>query len=88
MINLDKLACKITGRRFRFHATLKYTPDSDNGNTNVTKVVEFSCDTRNPKTMSREVKKLYGGDMISKLPKYLLKNGHLEISQISYLGFY
>ena len=88
MKSFDSILCKITGRRFQFHATLKYTPDNKNGRENVTQHISFSCTKRCSKTMYREVKKHYAKSFFKSIPRYLLKNGKFEIESISYLGFF
>lgn len=88
MISFDKFLCILTGRKFQFHATLRYTPDPKNGAICVTRVISFSCKQRCSKTLYRDIRKSYGGSFFSTMPKHMLKNGVFEIVSISYLGFF
>lgn len=87
-MRLEKLLCKITKRRFYFSAQIRYIPDTKNANTYVSREILFGLDSRDASSLLRTVRKAYGPKLIAGVPKYLLKNGKVEIKNLNYIGWF
>lgn len=87
-ISLDKLLCKLTGRRFQFAATVRYIPNPKNASTNVSREIFFNVDRRDSDSLHRDIRKAYGASLIANVPKYMLQNGKIEVKGLSYLGWF
>ncbi|PMK93239.1 hypothetical protein BCT90_04380 [Vibrio lentus] len=87
-ISLDKLLCKLTGRRFRFTASIRYIPNRRNAAVYVSREVSFGVDRRDSATLLRDIRKAYGETLMANVPKHMLQNGILEVKGLSYLGWY
>lgn len=87
--SMDRLINKITGRRWQFYISFRYTlyPDHPERG-NVEQTHTFSVNDRNVLGDSHYIKKVLAGDMVKNLPKHLRTNGTLHITGLNYIGFY
>lgn len=82
---LRRTFCYLTGYRYNYRVSLTYFVKNKPLHQITTTVAlttpEFFKKFRN-------ISKILGPDLITEIPKYLLKNGKIQIQPICYLGFY
>lgn len=86
--SLDNIINWLTGRAWNYQATFRYTPDANNGQMNITRIVNFHVTDRNALADHRVLKKALVPNMVKTQNKRYLTNGDLEIASISYIGWY
>ena len=85
---LDTFIHLLTGRVWHYQCVFRYTPDSANGSMNITRLVDFHVLNRNVLADKRVLKKELAPDFVRKLEKRFLKNGQLEATQLSSIGWF
>lgn len=86
--SLDRILNWLTGRAWNYQAVFRYTPDGNNGNMNITRIITFHVTDRNYMADHRALKKALAPDMVQKLSKRFLTNGSFEVCDISYIGWF
>lgn len=84
----NELVYKITGRKHHFKVKVTYTPDPKNGSTFVGHVFNLETIDVSEIINDRMIKKLVADEIIGFTPKYLRKNGIMQVAEVYYLGWF
>lgn len=83
---IDKAYSRVTGRHHQYRVVLGFKPKGCQAPSMFTVCRTFGLTYRDGESFYRAIRKHYGESFIKCLPKDHLKNGHITIEHIAYLG--
>ena len=87
-MTLEKLLSHLTGRRFHYQVEVTYYPHPGNMDVYAVRRITVWGDDRSGMFAGRTIRKVIGDSFVKTLPRTILQNGQLNITNISYLGWF
>lgn len=82
------LLSKISGRQHHFKVVLTYRPEKGKDSPYVRKMTNIWMEDRSLIADDRRIKKAIAESFLRAIPRYLKRNGTLELSEVYYLGWF
>ena len=87
-MTFEKLLSRLTGRQFHYRVEVAYYPYPGNMHVYAVRRAIVWGDDRSEMFAGRTIRKAIGDAFVKNLPRTMLQNGQLNITNISYLGWF